>query len=116
MYPMQQLWHRREWSHQRQIFRFKQFAAPFLHFLTVVLLLGLGQEHRDQLITALADLATRLFEGHIVAEPGQCLLPRARVQIDGIHQGAVDVENGSLGHSRSEELYRQQRSSRQMVA
>ena len=79
MHATQQLWHRREWPHQGQVLRFEQLAAPFLHLLTMILLFGLGEEHGNQLVTALTDLATSLFEGHMVAELDQRLLPRARV-------------------------------------
>jgi hypothetical protein len=64
----------------------------------MLLLLGLREEHGDELVAALADLTARLLECHVMTEFDQCLLPRARVQVDGIDQRPIDVEDGSFGH------------------
>jgi hypothetical protein len=50
------------------------------------------------LIAAFADLAATLFEGYMMAKMLKRLLPCAPVEIDGINQRFVDVENGGLRH------------------
>ena len=64
----------------------------------MILLLGFGQEHRNKLVAALADLRARFFEAHRVAELGQGFLPRACMQIDGVDQRAVNVEDCGQWH------------------
>jgi hypothetical protein len=43
-------------------------TAPLLQFLAVVPLLVGGQEDGNELVTALTDLASSLFEAHVVTE------------------------------------------------
>ena len=95
--PPQQVGHRRERAQQRQIGGFEALAAPLLHFLAVIPLRVLGQEVRNQLVAALADLAAGLFEADVVAELRDRFVPGERVQIDGVEQRSVEVEDGGFG-------------------
>src|SRR4051812_1488533 len=74
-------------------------AAPRLHLLPELPLFVGGKEHGNQLVTALSDLASNIFEAHVVAEFSQSVLPRERVQIDGIDQSAVHIEDCGFRHS-----------------
>src|SRR5205807_2543465 len=49
------------------------------------------------LIAALADVRAHLLEGDALAEVGEGVLPASRVEIDGVDQCAVDVEEHRLG-------------------
>ena len=60
----------------------------------MISLISLGQEHRNELVTPFTNLTASLFEGHRVTKLDQRLLPCARVQVDGVDQGSVDIENG----------------------
>jgi hypothetical protein len=42
-------------------------------------LLFRGEKYGQQLVTALTNLAADLVVGNVVAEPGECFLPGARV-------------------------------------
>jgi hypothetical protein len=53
----------------------------------------LRQEDGNQLVAALSYLASRLVEADVVAEPYHGLVPCDRVQINGIRQGAIQVED-----------------------
>jgi hypothetical protein len=48
-----------------------------------------GQENGNELVTALADLASRLFEGHVVTELRQRFVPSKGVEIHRIQKRAV---------------------------
>ena len=65
---LQQVRDRREWTHKRQIFGLEAFAAPLFHFFAMVPLLVGGQEDGSELVPVFANLASNLFEGHIVTE------------------------------------------------
>ena len=56
------------------------------------------QEHGHQLIAALADLATNILELEVVPKVVEGVLPGSGMQIDGIDQRAVDVEDHRFGH------------------
>jgi hypothetical protein len=75
----QQLRHRREWPNERQVFRSEQLAAPILHFRAMIPLFSPGEKNGNELITAFTNLAASLFEGHVVTELDQRLLPSARM-------------------------------------
>ena len=75
--------------------------APLLELLPEVLALGLGQEDGHELVAALADLAAHVGEGHLLPELGEGALPGLGVHVDGVDQGAVDVEEDRSEHERS---------------
>jgi hypothetical protein len=54
------------------------------------------EENRHQLIAAFADLGPHGFEGDLVPEMREGLLPGPGMKIDGIHQRSVDVEDDRL--------------------
>ena len=71
----------------------KRLPAPLLQFLAVVPLFVSGQEDRNELVAALADLASSLLETHIVAEAHHRFVPCECVQIDRIDERAIQIEN-----------------------
>ena len=73
---------------------FVQLAAPGLHVVP-------AQEHRHQLVAALADLRADGLEGDVVAVVAERLLPGLGVHVDGVDQGSVDVEDHGFGHGWS---------------
>ena len=64
----------------------------------MILLFGFTEKHRDELVAAFAYLAARLLEGHTVAELLERVLPGAGVQVHGIDERTVDVEDGGFCH------------------
>jgi hypothetical protein len=67
----------------------------------MVVLIGVGEKHWNQLVAALADLTSHLLEGHAMAEVFQRFLPCHCVEVDGIDQGAIDIEDCGFGHEQS---------------
>ncbi len=59
---------------------------------------GFGQKEGNELLATLTDLAARLLETDIVPKPDQRFMPGYRVQIDGIEQCPVQIEN-AIRHS-----------------
>src|ERR1700676_4086870 len=84
---------RRERTHQRQVFRLETIAPPLFQFLAVVPLFVGGQEYGNELVSALADLASSLLEADVVTELDHGFLPCERMQIHRNQQRAVQVEN-----------------------
>jgi hypothetical protein len=60
---------------------FETRAAAFLHFLAVVPLLVSPKEDGNELVAALPDLTSRLFEADVVTELRHRFVPGERVQI-----------------------------------
>jgi hypothetical protein len=73
-------------------------AGPTLQFLAVITLLVLRYEDGDQLVAALADLTSRLFEADVVTELRERFVLGERVQIDGVQERPGEVEDGGFGH------------------
>ena len=96
--PAQQLRHGRKRPHQGQVFRLEQLAPPLLHLLAIVFLLALVEEHGDKLVATFADLAAGLLERHIMPEFAQRLLPRARMEVDGVNESSINVEDRGFRH------------------
>ena len=91
---------RGEGAHQRQVLCLEALAPPFLHLLAVVPLRVFGQEVRNQLVATLADLTSHLLEGDVVAELHHRFLPSEGVEIDGVQERSVHVENCGFGQFR----------------
>ncbi len=81
-----------------RLFSFEMVTSPVVKFLSMVRLFGFGQKVRNELIATLADLAARLLEIDVVAEPDQPFMPGDRMQIDGIKQSPVQIENDGFKH------------------
>jgi hypothetical protein len=64
-------------------------ASPSLQLFAVITLFVGGQEDRNEFVSALANLATDLFETHVVVEVDPRVLPCERVEIDRIQKRAV---------------------------
>jgi hypothetical protein len=65
----QQIGHRREGAHQRQVLGLEALAAPLLQFLAVVLLLFGGQKFGNELVATLSDLTSRLLGRRVRIQP-----------------------------------------------
>src|ERR1700730_18622702 len=89
----EELTHGRKAPHLGQIFFLEELAAVGLDLLPTCVDLLLREEHRQELITALADLRAHRREVNRVADMRQCFLPGLGMEVDRINQGAVDVED-----------------------
>ena len=98
----QKIGDRGEGAHKRQVRRLETLAAPFLHFLAVVPLFVGGQEDWNELVAALSYLASRLLECHVVTELRHRFMPSDGVQIDGVQQRPVQVEDRGVASPTSE--------------
>src|ERR1700694_2750323 len=87
---------RGEGAHQRQVLRLEALAAPFLHFLAVVPLFGGRKENGNELVAALADLASHLLEADVVTELHHRFVPGECMEIDGVQEHSVHVEDWRL--------------------
>lgn len=87
---------------QVQICSLEQVATIFGELVLHLLQLRLGHEFRNEFIAAFADLAAHVFIVRIKAEVAQRFLLGHRMDVDRIHQGAVDVEEHCLEHAASE--------------
>ena len=72
------------------------------HMLQVLNAASTGNNHHvllgNELVSTLADLASSLFEAHIVAELNHGFLPCERVEIHRVQQRAVQVEDSGFRH------------------
>src|SRR5581483_4217441 len=94
----QQVWDRREGTDEREILTLEPLSTPILHFFAVIPLFVDRQKHGNELVAALADLTSRLLEAHIVAKLHKRFVPSERMQIDGVQERPVKVEDGGFGH------------------
>ena len=76
-------------------------STTTLELLAELAILFLGQEMGDELVPALADLRAYLRGGGVNPEVRERLLPGARMQVDRVDQGPVDVEDRRPGHAKS---------------
>jgi len=62
----------------------------------VVSLFVRGQEDGNELVSALADLASHLFETYIVTKLEHGFLPDQRVEIQRVQKRAVEIEDSGF--------------------
>jgi hypothetical protein len=93
-----QIGDRREGADQRQVLGLETRAAPFLHFLAVVPLFVSRKEYGNELVAALPDLSSHLLEADVVTELRHRFVPGERMEIDGVQQRPVQVEDGGFRH------------------
>jgi hypothetical protein len=81
-----QIGDRGEGADQRQVLGLETRAAPFLHFLAVVPPFVSRKKYGNELVAALPDLTSELFETDVVTELRHRFVPGERVQIGGVQQ------------------------------
>ena len=79
--------------HKRQIFGLETIAAPLFQFFAMVPLFVGGQEDGNELVSAFADLASSLFETHMVAELSMASCHASAWRSTEFQKRAVEVED-----------------------
>jgi hypothetical protein len=90
--------HAREREHAREVLAPKEIVSVRLQRRAEVLDLVGGQEAGQELVGALADLRAQGLERNMFAKGLEAATPGLRVQVDGVDQGPIDVEDDGVGH------------------
>ena len=94
--PLQQIRYRGKRPDQREVPALEPLAAPLLQFFTVVFPLCGVQEGGNELVSALAYLASGLFEADVMTELHHRFVPGDRMKVHRVQESAVQVEDGSF--------------------
>jgi hypothetical protein len=100
--PLKKVADPRECSRLREVLPLEQVGAESLYFVSLPFYPFRRHQPLEELISSLADLQPHVLEYRLNAEMAQRLNPGPCVQVYGIDQSAIDVEDGRfhISHGR----------------
>ena len=98
---LEQFAHAWEGAHARHVLALVEFAAVLLKLFAELFEFFFREEDGHQLVAALAYLVAHALIRNLLSEMRERLLPGARVQVNGVNERPVNVENHSLDQVHS---------------